>query len=401
MAQDQNFSSNSGDSGNDSNNNNNKSKNTKQKKVPQRGLGVAQLERLRLEEQRNREAVQAANALANNAIGSANDLPHCPIPVPAPPALANPTASNLYRSVVGPLGPTGQITNDEMGVRGVSSWPRVWSEEFNNNNDYNNYLNGVDEKQKVDDHHYNVGFAFGPQVNLNLRYEPVNGPGLPVPGGEPQLPFQFQRPPSSPMVNGLFSSFQNQAPPIQSVNGNKSTSSWSESEDDKIAVGMKRAYPFDLESPPAPMPSFLSNFHASGSRSNEFGSSSNGPRNKHIRDDHLSLTPSPEQNPVEDKRLIGDFLKLAPPVAASTPLNSKNKHPMGYFGHQGLDLSDNRSLSSQENMRSSQAHRVGPSASTQRTFSFFPINPQTDLTSEHVTNGDEEKGEKLDLNLKL
>ncbi|GFP79628.1 hypothetical protein PHJA_000106300 [Phtheirospermum japonicum] len=424
MAQDQHFGSSSnsggiGDAGgggvnSNSNNNNNKSKNAKQKKTPQRGLGVAQLERLRLEEQRNRnrEAVPAANALTNNAIGPAHDPTQCPNfgpnPIPAPVAPANSSfgprnVSNLYRSVIGPSGPTGQITIDEMGLRGVSSWTRLWSGEYNNNN---NLDGGGGEKQRVD-HHHNVGFAFGPQVNLNLQYEP-NGPVLPLPGGGPHrsFQFQFQRPPSSSVANvssGLspssLSSSQTEPPSIQSVRGNNYTSSWSE--DDKIAVGMKRAYPFNLESPLAPTSSFLGNFHASRSRSDEFPSCSNEPRNKYIRDGHPNSTLVPEQNPVEDVRLTRDFLTLAPPVAASTPLSSKNKHPLDYFGHQGLDLSDNRSLSSQENMRSSHAHRVGPSSPTEQPFSFFPIKPQEDQTSAHVRNGNEEKGDKLDLNLKL
>ncbi|CAI9771243.1 unnamed protein product [Fraxinus pennsylvanica] len=55
-----------------------RSKKTKQKKVPQTGLGVAQLEQIRLEEQQKKGAtVQAANILANNAISSHNDSTTC------------------------------------------------------------------------------------------------------------------------------------------------------------------------------------------------------------------------------------------------------------------------------------------------------------------------------------
>ncbi|KAL3638512.1 hypothetical protein CASFOL_017883 [Castilleja foliolosa] len=356
MDQDEQFvsSSNSAGGGDDD-----KSKNGKPKKAPQRGLGVAQLERIRLEEQRNREA---ANALTNNAIASAHDPTQCPNISPNP-------------------------ISDEMGLlRGVSSWPRLWSGEYNNNNNYNYNVDGEGgDKHRVEfDHHHNVGFAFGPQVNINFQYDP-NCPALPVYGGGPQRSFQ-----SSSVVNvssgisaSSFPSSQTEPPSIQ-------RSSWPEDNNNKTVVGMKRAYPFNLD--------ILSNFHASGSRFEEFRTRNNEPRNEYIREGYLSIPPGPEQNPVEDSRLIGDFLMLGPPVAACTPLSSKNKHPMEYCGRKCLDLSDNRSLSSQENLRNSQAHREG---STEQTFSFFPIKPRTDQAIAHVRNGNAEKVEKLDLNLKL
>ncbi|CAA2981623.1 Hypothetical predicted protein [Olea europaea subsp. europaea] len=61
-----------------------RSKKIKQKKVPQRGLGVAQLEKIRLEEQQKKEtALKAANVLANNAIGSHSDSTAC-LTIPCP-----------------------------------------------------------------------------------------------------------------------------------------------------------------------------------------------------------------------------------------------------------------------------------------------------------------------------
>ncbi|KAK6134530.1 hypothetical protein DH2020_031700 [Rehmannia glutinosa] len=330
---------------------------------------IRKLEKIRLEEQRKKEALQAANVLANNAIGSASDpsfgpnLSHSPNSVQLP---ASPNA--LYRSA--PLGPT-QMTKqsngngDEIGLQAVSSpgngsWPRL----------------------------DNLGFSFSPQVNV--QYEPNTGPVVPL-TGVPQRSYQFQRPPSS-VVNassGISPPFvlssQMEPPSNQSFCGNNYTSLWPE--EDKI-VGMKRPYPFSLESPP-PTPSFLRNSHptfaASRSRSDELPSSSSGytaqtePRNKYIRDGPSNSTPLPEQNPSEvirdDVPLNGDFLTLAPPV------NSKNKHPFDYSGHQGPEISDNKSLPSQQ----------GPSVSKEQPFSFFPIKSPTDqITDQRNGNGDKE-----------
>lgn len=183
-----------------------RSKYVKQKKVPQRGLGVAQLEKIRLEEQRKREALQAANVLANNAIGSVNDAATClavrcpsfgptlsPSPnlVPHPPSPTNfPSPNALYRSA--PSVPT-QITKQlnqggvDIGLQAISSpgngnWSRLWNGEYN--------LEG--EKHRVD----YLGVAFRPQVNL--QYE-SNAPVGPLPS-LPQRSYQFQQP-SSPVVS--------------------------------------------------------------------------------------------------------------------------------------------------------------------------------------------------------
>ncbi|CAI9763502.1 unnamed protein product [Fraxinus pennsylvanica] len=81
-----------------------RSKKTKQKKVPRRGLGVAQLEKLRLEEQQiNGASVQAANILANNAICSHNDSTAC-LAIPRPSFRPNLCSSNSIP--LPPLSPT-------------------------------------------------------------------------------------------------------------------------------------------------------------------------------------------------------------------------------------------------------------------------------------------------------
>ncbi|KAL6554180.1 hypothetical protein OROMI_019853 [Orobanche minor] len=360
----------------------NRSKTVKQKKIPQRGLGVAQLEKLRLEEQRKkREALRGANALANNVIvSSGSDSVQCP--------------NDSYRST-GPCGPV-QITNDGVGVgggeirlQGVCSWPRLWNGECNN-------VEGGDH----------VGFSFGyPHFNVNLQYEPSNASVLALSGGVPQRSYQFQRPPPSMMnaSSGIspssVSSPQIEPPSIQSVRSSNYTPS-PLPDDDKIAIGMKRSYPFSLES--QTMPSFLGNLHcrsysSSRSRSDEYPSCSTELRNKYIRDGPVNSTTVPEQNTSEDVSIIGDFLTLAPPEAASLHLNTKNKHPFHYLGHQVLDLSDTRSSSSQENIKSSQTDESAPPR--EQPFSFFPIKLRSDIRVRR--NGSGENGEIIDLTLKL
>ncbi|CAA0808557.1 Unknown protein [Striga hermonthica] len=366
MAQDEHFvsSSNSGGSGGGggaagAGAGNNRSKTPKPKKAPQRGLGVAQLEKLRIEEQRKKEALLAANVLANNAIGPGNE------------SLAgrNIGGGPIPKSL-SPVGPA-HMTNQSSDGGGEDT---LWSGECNSSC----LEGGGMEKQKV--FVDNAGFLFGgPQVNVNLRFEP----GVPV---LPQRPYQFQRPPSQMVnVSSPISSSRIEPPSIQNVRGNNYTPSWPE--DDKI-VGIKRLYPFSLEGPQTP--SFLG-----GNVQTTYGelaSCSNEPRNKYTRDSASNSTLS-VQNPSEDERLIGGFLSLAPPS------NTKNKHqPLDFLGHdQGPDLSDHKSLSTQENIKSRQSHQLGSSSSNERAFTFFPIKSQT----ENSRNGNGDKGEKLDLNLKL
>ncbi|KAL0353810.1 UNVERIFIED_CONTAM: hypothetical protein Sangu_0962300 [Sesamum angustifolium] len=395
----------------------NRSKNVKQKKVPQRGLGVAQLEKIRLEEQRKKEALQAANVLANNAIGSPSDtasvqcpnfgssLSSSPNSVPLPQSPTNfPSPNALYRSAPPvPVRITKQLEG-ELGLQSISgpgngNWPRLWNGEYNHEG----------ENQRVE----HLGFAFRPP-QVNLPFE-SNAAVLPLPS-VPQRSYQLQRPSSSSSVVSqvlLDDTMDFTIISIKFPDGApfKPKSSWKqlyivEPEEDKM-VGMKRSYPFSLESPPAT--SFPGNFHpaiaASRSRSDELPSCSSEytvptePRNKCMRDGPSNSSALHEQNPSDiirdNQRLNGDFLTLAPPVAASPPLNSKYKHPSGYSGHQGAELSDFKSMASQENLRS-QIHHLEPGGSTEQPFSFFPVKSQS-----HVNNGNGEKGETIDLNLKL
>lgn len=363
-----------------------RSRNVKQKKIPQRGLGVAQLEKIRLEEQRKRDALEVANVLANNAIGSVNDAApslavQCPSFGPSHwPLPANFQSPNtLFRS--SPSIPI-QISNlvnggvEDASLQVISgsgngSWSRLW--------------NGGD---------YNLGAAFRPQGNLQFESNAVAAP-------MPQRSFRFHQP-ASPVVNpsAVLTSYM-EPPSNQKIHGSNYASLWPE---EYKMVGMKRSYPFSQESPPAR--SFPSHFDpssvASKSRSDELPSCSSGYTTQtEARNMNMSFSqggrslpsPLPEQNPREvlrdDGRLNGDFLTLAPPAAALPASNSKHKYPLDYSGSEGPE----------ENMRN-QVHHSGPSRSREEPFSFFPVRSDIDETAS-VNKASGEKGEAVDLNLKL
>ncbi|KAL0301218.1 UNVERIFIED_CONTAM: hypothetical protein Sradi_6398600 [Sesamum radiatum] len=354
-----------------------RSKTVKQKKVPQRGLGVAQLEKIRLEEQQKKESLQVANILAKNSVGSSSDNAQF---LAVQCSKFRPGLSPLHKSV-----PNLEILHEnsvqipknlkagggEIGVEAISSpghenRPILWNGEYN--------LAG--EKQRLGTH----GFAFEPQMNSSTGISP----------------------------SSILSS-QMEPPSNQSSRGNNYVPSWSEEEK---MVGMKRSYPFLVESQPSrPLHcNFHPSYAASLSRSDEFDSCSNGytahmePRNKCIREISSNSSPQPEQNPSEATRdkgmLNGDFLTLAPPVVVSQTSNSEHKNTLDYSGHQRPELYEYEHMPSQDYAKS-QIHHSGPSGSVERSVSFLPIAFQITQNTTHVSNGNGEKTETIDLSLKL
>lgn len=220
------------------NNNNRSSKRLKQKKVPQRGLGVAQLEKIRLEEQQKKDAAAAAaiqiqaNATVlspNSIISPTNSSSSClavqspnfrpthlypppppPIPLPPqsttdlpfpnpifrpppPPPPSIPKIDVLRPNLVPPMSkPMSMASGDPIGwqavsVSGQENWAKLWSGEYNNN------IEG--ENQRLDHH----GFGF--RSNMSLPYESnMTSPIWPLPHVV-QRSQQFQQPFSSSMVS--------------------------------------------------------------------------------------------------------------------------------------------------------------------------------------------------------
>lgn len=208
------------------------SKKLKPKKVPQRGLGVAQLEKIRLEEQHRRDnAFQAASILSpNSMVSSMNSLtclqipqsasvllpnisrPHfssspssIPLPPPpSPPDITSPSSSfraspsSCFPKVDQPLhsNPTVPFSKQlNMGgservrsalmVPGNTYWPKLWNGEYN--------LEG--ENQRLDHH----GIAFRPNINLPIE---SHTSVLPLHSAL-QRSQQYQQPASSSMVSQL------------------------------------------------------------------------------------------------------------------------------------------------------------------------------------------------------
>lgn len=134
------------------------SKKVKQKKVPQRGLGVAQLEKIRLEEQQKMEA--------SNVLGRSDLAAFLPIPCPK-------FTSGSISDVSGSGG--------EMESKAFSGlWPRLWSGEYSL----------VGEKQRLDH-----GFRCEAPVDGNCSEAVPVLPPLVLPR---RSSCQFSHPPPSP-----------------------------------------------------------------------------------------------------------------------------------------------------------------------------------------------------------
>ncbi|XP_022847756.1 uncharacterized protein LOC111370315 [Olea europaea var. sylvestris] len=376
-----------------------RSKKEKQKKVPRRGLGVAQLEKIRLEQKKNDATLIAANLLAKSIVSlSSNSIPLAP---PSPNDLPSPNSTyNLSQSIpyIEFLHPNSVqfskpliVSGGEIGLE-HGSWPRLWNGEYN--------LEGRNL------HRFTI------QAHTIFPYESNPFGVLPLPSAQQRV-HQFQPPTSSSMGNaysGISSSsvldFQIEPPSNQSYLGNNYRLFWPEEE--KMVGGIKRSYPFSMETPPAP--SFHGKFHPkyliSISGSDETGSCSNGCTTqmepsikKCSRENPSTPGPLPEQNPNEVTRenrgLNGDFLTLAPPVA-SFPLISRHKHPYAYSGHQEQELSDLEYIHSQGSAKDPERRSI-----QQLPFTFFPSKVQIGQGSSCFDYANGEKRETVDLDLKL
>lgn len=352
---------------------NSRSKKEKLKKVSQRGLGVFQLEKMRLEEQQKKDSIEI----------SSFRLPFPPspnsIPLPPPSQTNIPSPNALFRHT--PLVSNSETVHQSSESKAIMSprygdWSTISNGEFN--------LEG--ESRILDNH----GLAFQPIVNVSYD---TNASVLRLPSVPQRSHQSHQLPSSSPSltVNPLPSSvlsYRIELPSNQIFRSNNYIPLYPE--EDKM-VGMKRAYPFSVETPPAP--SFNRNFHstysASMSKSEELNSCSNRytvhlePRNKYIREGSSNSSPLHERNhgevTTDTGKLNGDFLSLAPPMAVPLLVNSNSKHALSYLG--------------QENSKS---HIQGSGASgsvEQPSFNFFPV----ELRNNQPTT----KDETIDLNLKL
>uniref|UniRef100_A0A5B6YR76 Uncharacterized protein n=1 Tax=Davidia involucrata TaxID=16924 RepID=A0A5B6YR76_DAVIN len=384
------------------------SKKLKQKKVPQRGLGVAQLEKIRLEEQQKKEAtailspsnssclaaVQCANFRHNHPSPSPSSIP---LPPPSPTDLSSPNSIfrptpsipniDVFHPNSVPLnGAAAEIGWPAIPGAGHVNWPKLWNYDYN--------LQGENHN------------GFASRSNMNLPYHSWPPPNL-------MQRTQFQQPSSSSMVNvssGTSSSsvinFQMEPPSNQSYYGNNYTPMWPEEEK---MVGMKRSYPFSLDNPPGPSVhcNFLPAYVPPITRSGESASCDNGgtvnikSANPVFREGPSSSTAMSEPNSKkvtkENGGLNGDFLTLAPP-ATTLP------HPSSaYVAPHSRELSELGTLPYQGSMEDS-VHLQGPNGLIQQHtfYSFLPsAKTQIGQATTTISNYNGEVGESVDLNLKL
>lgn len=352
---------------------NSRSKKDKLKKVPQRGFGVAQLEKMRLEEQEKNDSIEISN-FRPPFPPSPNSIP---LPPPSQTNLASPNA--LFRHT--PLFSNSETAHQSSVSKAILS-PRCGDWSSFSNGEFN--LEG--ESRMLDSH----GLAFQPRGNVSYD---TNTSVLPLPSVTQRSHQSHHLPSSSssltvnPSPSSVLS-YRMELPSNQIFRSNNYIPLYPE--EDKM-VGMKRAYPFSLETPPAP--SFNRNFHstysASISKSEELNYCSSRytvhlePRNKYIREGASNSSPLHERNlsevTTDTGMLNGDFLSLAPPMVVPLPVNSNSKHALSY--------------SSQENSKSQIQGSGSSGLVEQSSFNFFPVK----LPNNQPTT----KDETVDLDLKL
>lgn len=196
-----------GGSGGSGTGSNRSSKKLKQKKVPQRGLGVAQLEKIRIEEQQKRGAANfSPNSLVSPTNSSCFAVGQCaptnfrqdspfPVPLPPPPSTDLSAPNSVFRPPssipnVDPLhltsvplpnqpnGGGGGIGYPAIPGLGHGNWPRLW------NGDYSLER----ESHRLDQN----GFVVRSNINSPYECNPLWPPPSLI-----QKAHQFQQQPSS------------------------------------------------------------------------------------------------------------------------------------------------------------------------------------------------------------
>ncbi|KAJ0700887.1 putative SPEAR family protein [Helianthus annuus] len=388
------------------------SKKLKHKKVPQRGMGVAQLEKIISEEHQKKDA----SVLTHNSVVSptsscsnlasvqkvANFRPSIPPPPPLPP-----NHHPLVAKTDGGNASSASKATSLISVGGgVGNWSRLWSDGEKQSQSY-----GMDHPR------YAAPAPFSGNLG-GLPYESNPPIWPPTPNLMLQRSQHLQQSCSSSMVNvsantSLSSSsssvmnFQIEPPSNQSYCGNNYQPLWP---DEEKMVGMKRPYPFSLED--MPIPSFHCKFPSAYvspvSRSDDYASCSNGGGTTSIEPAHPAsfrenCSSSGAISDVVTKKFIDenqiltrDFLKLAPPQTSQ--LRSSSKENLRLSPCTGEQPQFER-LPLQKDQSKDPNHMSGRSGSNPQPFlSFFPA-AKTPVGQ--TGNGNGEAGESVDLNLKL
>ncbi|GLT48592.1 hypothetical protein SLA2020_222080 [Shorea laevis] len=398
-------------------------KRQKPKKVPQRGLGVAQLEKIRLEEQQKKDGVVAAAAAilpspSPTTISPSQKSSYLSLPIPAfhhPPNRSSSTPSIPFP---GSHAPANSIFIPDPSAEDIDiplpnsplGWPpgavpghgnvnvqKFWSvREY----DLEKENSGVDP-----------GLAFKANFRLPYESEPIWPP--------PNLMQRAQqyKQHSSAVVNASSTStpsllnIQMEPPSNQNFYGN-CTIFWSGEEK---KAGKKRPYSFSLDNPVAPSVhyKYAPITHAINRSDEQEASSGNGNTmnfgsiNPIFREGppcstsnlELNLKKSSKENDVFN----GDFLTLAPPSSTSVSPSSISKHPPLNLRLYNFKFPDFESLPYQQGCMEDSSIRLGLAGglNPQRPYhSFFPSS-MVQIGQASTFNGGAEVGESVDLNLKL
>ncbi|KAI3803514.1 hypothetical protein L1987_31668 [Smallanthus sonchifolius] len=378
-------------------------KKLKHKKVPQRGMGVAQLEKLISEEHQKEDAT----VLTQDSSSGYRPVPVSSSPIPPPPPLPH------HALISKTDGVNAVSVSKQMNLitgGGGGNWSRLWS-----GGDYKFEGEKLSQNQSYGLDHSRYTAAF--PANLGgLPYE-SNPPIWPPPNLMLQRSHHFQQPCSSSMVNvsantssscsSSVMSFQMEPPSNQSYCGNNYPPPlWPEEEK---MIGMKRPYPFSLEN--VPIPSFHCKFPSAYvspiSRSDEYASCSNGGDITSIEPAYPSFRENPSSSGAisdaltkkfidENQILTRDFLKLAPPQTSQS--SSSSKESLHLSPCKGEQPQFER-LPLQKDQSKDLTHLSGRGGSNPQPFlSFFPA-AKTHMGQPGNNNG--EAGESVDLNLKL
>ncbi|XP_021743136.1 uncharacterized protein LOC110709232 [Chenopodium quinoa] len=407
------------------------SKKLKQKRVPQRGLGVAQLEKIRMEEQQKKDGnnfssssqISPTNSPSHHGIPLPNFAittnqnpskscvppysPPSPPPIPmslSPPnpvfrACSLPNTENFHLGPVPFLSPTNgdgfQVGWPSIPVHGNFNFPKLWHanpHEFSHD-------------------HIGENAIFPP--SLSLPFEDCSV--APLSDVLPRSTLQHQ-PPSS-LVNGLSSpsvlNFPMEPPSNQSFYANYPPLC---PDEEKMMIGMKRSCPFPLDSPP--IPTFHSKFapvitHPL-SRSNESTSNGNGgtttynlgySSNPIFSRDIPSCPITMPAEPANARKInisengnshTGEFLSLAPTTLTSSFPNSRLKQFCKYDTLRYQVSIEDTVMDSRQAGPSQQPNLLSFFPSTKLEATTLPLSPPASLSSCNT-----EVGESIDLNLRL
>ncbi|XP_054815826.1 uncharacterized protein LOC129315796 isoform X2 [Prosopis cineraria] len=356
-------------------------KKPKQKKIPKRGLGVAQLEKIRVKEQQNKDEAPASPAILSSlSSASSSKSPYLTRSIPNFRHYNQPSSSAISFPAGSPLSlqKVDAKASSTVIIPGHGTVSKCWS---SHENDFEKESFGVEP-----------GLVFLPHESNSNSIRP--------------LPKWLQRTqpheqPSSSMVNASSgtSSIPSLRCSMEPPSNQNCTGHWMPLQPEEKMNGMKRPHSFSLDVPPAPFSFRLPTFAApmkmneTPSRSGSgFNYAANATNFREAPSSSTSnLEPNSKRRNTENENFNGDFLTLAPPTSTSLCPPSNSKSPSTSI----------KSLSCQgiiEDQITQLPGFSGLNQMQQPLYNFFPPVAKAKTTA-RIQNGNE-VGENVDLNLK-